>query len=554
MTLKELYLNLPIRYEKRTLYVNQVDKDTYVFMFKTKSYTREGNIIRVNGIVNEMVFTVVHTYKLSFLFKRGETIRLCGTVFARSCYYPGYQDLRLGIIPIYRGSKPELISQLIDDNPLDDEFLNSIFRKIHAPKEYNDINDGLNVLLLMEVYFAIKLLNYQTSARNPLVIYDHIKTRCNLIPRDHQINVIENIYAYLKRDRTMNCLLYGDVGSGKTFVSFCILMQFVSNGKKVAFMAPTGVLANQVYNLFSEWTDGVCLLTNKNRKVDSNAFIFVGTHALLYASLPKIGLLIIDEQHKFGVNQRNKIIEEHNCDCLMMTATPIPRTFQMIMNRLIQFEHLGSAKVDRNISINADRDFVLSRVMGICGEKAVLWIINNIERATEFYEEMLTKCGNVYLLHSKIKNKNEILSEFKSGILISTTVIEVGIDLDIFAIVIENANSFGVSQLHQLCGRVGRRGDKSHIIFLDKSTDKLRRMKEVEDGWSRSEFDYHRRGGGTIHNVRQSGFNPFIFNKQIDETGELVEIPIDNMVIDMAHRTSYDDKYKELFVVPNADV
>jgi ATP-dependent DNA helicase RecG len=554
MTLRELYLNLPTRYEKRTLYVNQVAKAVYVFMFTTKSYTREGNIIRVNGIVNEMLFTVIHTYKLSFLFKRDETIRLCGTVFAKSCYYPGYQDLRLGVIPIYKGSKPELISKLIDDNPLEDELLNTIFRKIHAPREYNEINDGFNMLLLMEIYFAIKILNYSTSQRDPLVIYDHIETRCPLIPRDNQISVINNIYEHLRRNTTMNCLLYGDVGSGKTFVSFRILMQFVANGKRVAFMAPTGVLATQVYNLFKEWTDGVCLLTNKSRKVDESASIFVGTHALLYASLPKIDLLIIDEQHKFGVNQRNKIVEEHNCDCLMMTATPIPRTFQMIMSRLIQFEQLGSIKFDRNIAINDDRDFVLSRVMGICATKAVLWVLNNIERATEFYEELSTKCENVYLLHSKIKNKDEILSGFKSGILISTTVIEVGIDLDIFAIVIEGANGFGVSQLHQLCGRVGRRGDKSHIIFLDKSTDKLRRMKEVEDGWSRSEFDYHKRGGGTIHNVRQSGFNPFVFNKQMDETGELMEIPIDNMVIDVAQRTSYDDKYKELFVVPNADV
>ena len=554
MTLRELYFNLPIRYEKRTLYVNQPAKAVYVFMFTTKSFIREGNIIRVNGIVNEMSFTVVHTYKLSFLFKRGETVRLCGAVFAKSCYYPGYQDLRLGIIPIYKGSKPELISKMIDDNPLEDDLLNDIFRKIHAPKEYNDINDGFNMLLLMEIYFAIKILNYQTSHRSPLVIYDDIQTRCPLVPRENQINVIKNIYGYLTRETTMNCLLYGDVGSGKTFVSFCILMQFVVNGKRVAFMAPTGVLANQVYSLFSEWTDGVCLLTNKSKKINEDALIFVGTHALLYASLPKIDLLIIDEQHKFGVNQRNKIIEEHHCDCLMMTATPIPRTFQMIMSRLIQFEYLESAKVDRNIAINSDKDLVLSRVIGICKDKAVLWVINNIERATEFYEELLTKCQNVYLLHSKIKNKDEILAGFKNGILISTTVIEVGIDLDIFAIVIEDANSFGVSQLHQLCGRVGRRGDKSHIIFLDKSTDKLRRMKEVEDGWSRSEFDYQKRGGGTIHNVRQSGFNPFIFNRQMDEAGELMEIPIDNMVIDMAQRSFYDDKYKELFVVQNADV
>ncbi len=357
----------------------------------------------------------------------------------------------------------------------------------------------------------------------------------------------------LKSNQKMFRLLQGDVGSGKTIVALCAAANVIKSGFQVAFMAPTEILARQHYNLAKKIFDkkiNLEILSSKSeyqekkviiRKLKENQInIIFGTHAIFQKKISfyRLGFIIIDEQHKFGVNQRKKLSDKggNDCDVLLMSATPIPRTLTMTiygdMDLSIIKEKPKSRKEIKTYSkLESKIDEVLKFIQKeIKKDNQIFWVCPIIEESKKLdhssaikkFEFLKGKFPNqVSLLHGKTdtEEKNRILKDFlcqKTKILVSTTIIEVGIDFpNANVIIIENANKFGLSQLHQLRGRIGRGSKQSTCILLFKSSltenakKRLNILKSSTDGFVISEEDMKLRGYGDILGFKQSGIKMF---------------------------------------------
>ena len=382
---------------------------------------------------------------------------------------------------------------------------------------------------------------------------NNIISKLDFTLTDDQKKVLKEINTDLSSSSKMFRLLQGDVGSGKTIVSLMSAYNTVNAGFQVAIMAPTEILARQHYilakkifskNLIMELISSKSDYKNKNVILDKlskhKIDIIFGTHAIFQKKVKfkKLGLIIIDEQHKFGVNQRKKLSDKggDNCDVLLMTATPIPRTLTMTiygdMDLSIIREKPKTRKTIKTYSkIENKIDDVIKFIKKeIKLGNQIFWVCPLIEESKKLNHssaikkfEYLKKIfpNDVSLLHGKTKNdqKEIILNNFlknKFKILVSTTIIEVGIDFpNANVIVIENANKFGLSQLHQLRGRVGR-GDKQStciLIFKSNLSDNAKRriniLKNSNDGFEISEQDMKIRGFGDILGFKQSGIKNF---------------------------------------------
>ena len=379
----------------------------------------------------------------------------------------------------------------------------------------------------------------------------------------HEINLD------LKSSQKMFRLLQGDVGSGKTIVALCAAANVIKSGFQVAVMAPTEILARQHFDLAKKIFDkniNLEILSSKteykqkktitNKLKEKEIDIIFGTHAIFQKKIlfNKLGLIIIDEQHKFGVKQRKKLSDKggDNCDVLLMSATPIPRTLTMTiygdMDLSIIREKPKSRKEVKTYSkLESKIDDILKFIKKeINNGNQIFWVCPLIEKskkldhssAVQKYEFLKKKFPNkVDLLHGKtdFDKKDVILKNFlkqKTKILVSTTVIEVGIDFpNANVIIIENANKFGLSQLHQLRGRVGRGEKQSTCILMFKSTltenakKRLNILKSSTDGFVISEEDMKLRGFGDILGFKQSGVKIFkladpVHNKNLFELAE----------------------------------
>ena len=348
-------------------------------------------------------------------------------------------------------------------------------------------------------------------------------------------------------------LLQGDVGSGKTIVSLISAFNTINSGFQVALMAPTEILARQHFNLSKKIFPkniNINLISGKSNfrekkeilkklslhKID----IIFGTHAIFQknVSFKKLGLIIIDEQHKFGVNQRKRLSDKggNNCDILLMTATPIPRTLTMTMYGDMDLSIIREKpKIRKPIQTYSKLESKIDDVINFVKKELnlgnqVFWVCPLIEESKKIdhssaikkYEYLKKIFPNqVSLLHGKtnLDEKELILNNFlekKSKILVSTTIIEVGIDFpNANVIIIENANKFGLSQLHQLRGRVGRGSKDSTCILMFKSNlsenakKRIKILKESNDGFYISEEDMRIRGFGDILGFKQSGIKNF---------------------------------------------
>ena len=365
-------------------------------------------------------------------------------------------------------------------------------------------------------------------------------------------------------------LIQGDVGSGKTLVAFFSILFVAENGGQSALMVPTDILAKQHYSNFQKYTQDLgintVLLTGKMKANEKNkalqtiksgeADIIVGTHSLFQKGVifDKLELVIIDEQHKFGVRQRKLLSDKggDNCDVLLMSATPIPRTLTMTvygdMDLSIIKEKPKSRKEVKTYSkLETKIDEVLKFInKEIDNDNQIFWVCPLIEESKKLDHvsaikkyEFLNKIfpNKVALIHGKtnIEDKENILEKFlkkEFKILVSTTIIEVGIDFpNANIIIIENANKFGLSQLHQLRGRVGRGKKQSTCILMFKSSlsenakKRLKILKNSTDGFKISEEDMKLRGFGDILGFKQSGIKIFkladpIHNKDLFELAE----------------------------------
>jgi ATP-dependent DNA helicase RecG len=371
-----------------------------------------------------------------------------------------------------------------------------------------------------------------------------------------QIGALTEIESDLSSGKNMARLLQGDVGTGKTIVSLLASLLVIESGYQVALLAPTEILARQHYegfkNILSELGDETCINiltsneTGKKRKVtlqslmDGSTNIIVGTHAIISESVvfSNLGMVIVDEQHRFGVNQRLKLINKGKSvpHVLSMTATPIPRTLILsvygdIDVSLIKSKPIGRKDITtRAVPMSNMLNVIESIKEVIARDEKVYWICPLIEESEkldytcvinrfEFLREHFA--DEVTMMHGKMKTeeRREIFEDFRGGkthVLVSTTIIEVGVDVpDATVIIIENAEKFGLSQLHQLRGRVGRSDLQSFCILLYEDNigkiqrERLKTIRESNDGFYIAEKDLLIRGSGEILGTKQSGMKKY---------------------------------------------
>lgn len=373
-----------------------------------------------------------------------------------------------------------------------------------------------------------------------------------------QARVLSEIQEDLEKNKPMLRLVQGDVGSGKTIVACFSALQAITAKHQVAFMAPTEILAEQHYYHFVKWLSPlnitVALLTGKQslshhrdiklRLLSGDIQLLIGTHALFQDDVEfnKLGLLIIDEQHRFGVQQRLSLMNKgeklgffpHQ---LMMTATPIPRTLAMTVYSDLDISVIDELPPNRKpittvLMGSEKRQEIIARVAAHCAQKKqAYWVCTLIDEsdvlqcqaAEVLTQELTTKLEklSVGLVHGRLKSdeKKEIMNRFHAGkidVLVATTVIEVGVDVpNASLMIIENPERLGLSQLHQLRGRVGRGVDASYCVLLYQhplsqlARERLSVMRESQDGFYIAEKDLQLRGPGDVLGVRQSGLMQF---------------------------------------------
>ena len=373
-----------------------------------------------------------------------------------------------------------------------------------------------------------------------------------------QKNAFKIIASDLNANSAMLRLLQGDVGSGKTVIAALATLQAIEQNYQVAIMVPTELLAEQHYKNFSVWFESLnietVLLTGKLKKSIRNiieeklknkkSIVVIGTHALFQESIifSKLGLVIIDEQHRFGVHQRLALIEkgkqyDEYPHQLIMTATPIPRTLTMtayadLDHSIIDELPPGRIPVNTSVHSNQRRNEIIDRIKNVCDEgRQVYWVCTLIDEseslqcetvvATSKHLKQKLKKINIGLIHGRMKTneKETIMKDFKEGkinLLVATTVIEVGVDVpNASLMIIDNAERLGLSQLHQLRGRIGRGNEKSHCILIYQSPlsnlakERLEIMRTTNDGFVIAEKDLELRGPGEVLGTRQAGIPDF---------------------------------------------
>ena len=438
----------------------------------------------------------------------------------------------------------------------------SIF-DIHSNKE-SDLNSKFyrrlaydeilsNLLVLSQARQRVRKLKKESKKFND-VLSEKIIGNLSFSLTNNQTESIREINEDLKSYVKMFRLLQGDVGSGKTIVSFIAAANVISSNYQVALMAPTEILSKQHYNLakkiFKSTNATIEFLSGKSNSKEkkliqenlSNGKInfLIGTHALFQRNVlfKNLGLIIIDEQHKFGVRQRIDLSNKggKNCDVLLMSATPIPRTLILTVYGDMDISRLLEKPKDRKNIITLSKpeekiDEILTFIeKKIKNKNQVFWVCPLIEESKKLdysaaikkYNELSKKFSNkVGLIHGGLKKdeKDNILNNFLRktiNILVATTVIEVGIDFpDANVIVIENSNKFGLSQLHQLRGRVGRSSAQGTCILLYKKNlsrnakERIKILKSSNDGFFIAEEDMKLRGFGDVLGYQQSGIKDF---------------------------------------------
>ena len=359
-----------------------------------------------------------------------------------------------------------------------------------------------------------------------------------------QEKTLDEIFDDLKSDKRMNRLVQGDVGSGKTIVAIISMYVMYLNGYQSTMMAPTEILAHQHFEnmkkLFSNFDINICEILGSTSKKEKEIIkqdlesgkidMIVGTHALIQDDIKfnNLGLIITDEQHRFGVNQRANLRNKGNMpDVLYLSATPIPRTYALTIYgdmdiSIIKTRPEGRKPIITKVKNNSEIKGVLLKMKEELDNNHQIYIVSplieNEESDDEDIEKLYRKFSlafkdrNIGILHGKMsqKEKDEVMNKFLNkeiDILISTTVIEVGVDVkNATMMIIFDAYKFGLSTLHQLRGRVGRNDLQSYCVLMtDRETERLNIMENVSDGFVLAEEDFKLRGSGDLFGTKQSG-------------------------------------------------
>lgn len=433
---------------------------------------------------------------------------------------------------------------------------------IHFPPEAHSLINAQQRLKFEEFfYIQLRLLKLKLVRQEKFrgqvfqdttLLTQFYKTHLPFDLTDAQKKVIKEVYADLKSGKQMNRLLQGDVGSGKTIVAFACALLVVGSGAQCAIMAPTEILAQQHFNNLRRFADAmqitIALLTGSTKRAERNSIheglrcgglkILIGTHALLEEEVmfQNLGLAIVDEQHRFGVAQRSRLWQKNTAilpHVLVMTATPIPRTLAMTLYGDLEISVIDQLPAGRK-PIKTLHRFDAHRLVvnqflreQIAQGRQVYMVYPLIDESEKLdlkhlmdgYESVCRAFPDVpvSIVHGKMKPdaKDYEMARFKKGetkIMVATTVIEVGVDVpNASVMVIENAERFGLSQLHQLRGRVGRGATQSYCILMsgDKlsadSKVRLETMVKTNNGFEISETDLKLRGPGDLMGTQQSG-------------------------------------------------
>ena len=433
-------------------------------------------------------------------------------------------------------------------------------RTIHFPGNTEAFLEARRRLAFDEFYFFIKRLramkadNDKRESPFPMIAVSACMRLTEALPyrlTTAQTRVWQEICNDLESPYVMNRLIQGDVGSGKTIVAFLALLMCAANGYQGAIMAPTSVLAVQHFEAFQDLAVRYALpvkpvlltgsLSARDRReaceqiANGSANIVVGTHALIQEAVTykNLALVVTDEQHRFGVRQRDALAGKGgDVHVLAMSATPIPRTLAIILYGDLHVSLLDEVPAARKPVKNAVVDssyrekawkMIVKEVNAgrqayvICPmiEPGEMEGAQNVTEYAEMMRETIPETVRTGVLHGKMKpkEKDAVMERFAAGdidVLVSTTVIEVGVNVpNATVMLIEDAQRFGLAQLHQLRGRVGRGGNQAYCIFLDTSgkqgNDRLAIMKESNDGFQIAEEDLRRRGPGELFGLRQSG-------------------------------------------------
>ena len=473
------------------------------------------------------------------------------------------------IIPFYRTTENlnkktihNLINNALENNKLIDYIPNYISSKysfieknislynVHNPKDINSLKQSMLRLKYEELFMFILKINIlkdkksnYTKGYNRNININFINDFISNLPFELTIDqkkCINEIINDLNSDNRMNRLLQGDVGSGKTIVALIAILGMITSGFQCALMAPTEILANQHYETFKKILKDtkIELLTgsiNKKKKEDINKKLLnneidliIGTHALIEDNVlfNNLGLIVTDEQHRFGVNQRNNLKNKGLMpDILYMSATPIPRTYALTIYgdmdiSTIKTMPTGRKKINTIVKNETEIKDVLYMIKNELDLNHQIYVVapliedENNDSVTKLVRQysLAFKKYNIGMLHGKMKpkEKDDVMYKFinkQIDILISTTVIEVGVDVkNATMIVIHNAELFGLSTLHQLRGRVGRNNLDSYCILIgNKNNKRLKILSSTNDGFKISEEDFMLRGSGDIFGIRQSG-------------------------------------------------
>ena len=475
----------------------------------------------------------------------------------------------------------------------------------HFPKNKNDVNEVLRRRKYEEFYWYSLSLSYirynrvanKKEKRNiNLELYNEIKNKLDYELTIDQEKAISDIIGDFNSPYPMNRLVQGDVGCGKTIVGIIAALLMTKANFQVAWLSPTEVLARQSFEEINKLLNGynlnIKLLTGsvKNLEYDeiindlSNGKIniIVGTHSLLYDKVifNKLGLVIIDEQHRFGVNQRLKLVNKYkDVDSLFFSATPIPRTLGLTFLKNLDITSIkampkGRKKVITKIitfdKINSLFTSIKNHLNN--NEKAyvVVPLIENIDDVDyiDIYEcekmfKNKFKNVNIGILHGKMNTieKNNIIDEFKNGdmkILISTTVIEVGVNVpSATMMIIMNADRFGLSTLHQLRGRVGRGNLDSYCMLVsnEEDNDRLKALCDVSDGFEIAEIDFKLRGPGNYLGEEQSGYHSLRY-ASFDNDIKILECARDDstrLISSYVNGTIKSKKYDEIIAQSEID-
>lgn len=530
-------------------------------------------VIHVTIFNNEYLAKALRTYDEYILYGKVEKrftdavmsspqIESIKTGMAIHPIYPATQNLNSkAIAKAVRGAFDKIG---VFEDTLSDEIrkkydlctLDFALKEIHFPSCGENIEIARKRLIfeeLLTLQLGLMLLKGKRSERNNhLIKTDYTDEFYSLLPFEPthaQKRCINDCICDMRSSRTMNRLIQGDVGSGKTAVAGAVIYTVIKNGYQAAMMAPTEILATQHYESFKRLFDGtpinLALLTGstkasekkkiKSQLIDGEIDFIIGTHALIQndVEFANLGLVCTDEQHRFGVEQRADLAMKGNHPhLLVMSATPIPRTLGLIIYGELDISVLDELPPNRQ---EIRTDYVNSSYH----ERIYRFIKKALDNGRQAYivcplidegeSELLaaeeyakTLCENEFsdyslgLLHGKMKpkQKDEIMHRFASGeiqILVSTTVIEVGVDVPNATIMlIENADRFGLSQLHQLRGRVGRGKEKSYCILVsdnqsEQTKERLGVMKSTSNGFKIAEYDLKTRGPGDFFGKKQHG-------------------------------------------------